>query len=193
MDCFAYARMHKRSAFVADNDGRVGPLKKIQNQLSARARSVRPWPEPLEKEPFMAKMIFVNLPVSDLPRATAFYEAIGAVKNEQFCDGTASCMVFSETIFAMLLTHEKFMQFSPKKIADTKTSCEVLICVSADSRAEVDDLVGKAHKAGGGVDPCPKQDYGFMYGRSFEDPDGHIWEVMWMDVAAANAAQSATI
>ncbi|MBR1197029.1 lactoylglutathione lyase [Bradyrhizobium sp. AUGA SZCCT0240] len=139
----------------------------------------------------MAKMIFVNLPVSDLARATAFYQAIGAVKNEQFCDDTASCMVFSDTIHAMLLTHEKFMQFSPKKIADAKTSCEVLICVSADSRAEVDDVVGKAERAGGGVDPCPKQDYGFMYGRSFEDPDGHIWEVMWMDVAAANAAQPA--
>ena len=82
----------------------------------------------------MAKMIFVNLPVTDLPRATAFYEAIGAVKNEQFCDETASCMVFSDTIHAMLLTHEKFRQFTPKKIADTKTSCEVLICVSADSR-----------------------------------------------------------
>ena len=92
----------------------------------------------------MAKMIFVNLPVSDLARATAFYQAIGAVKNEQFCDDTASCMVFSDTIYAMLLTHEKFMQFSPKKIADARTSCEVLICVSADSRAEVDDIVGKA-------------------------------------------------
>ena len=140
----------------------------------------------------MAKMIFVNLPVTDLARATAFYEAIGAVKNEQFCDGTGSCMVFSDTIFVMLLTHEKFMQFSPRKIADTKTSCEVLICVSADSRAEVDDIVGKAGKAGGGVDLCPKQDYGFMYGRSFEDPDGHIWEVMWMDVAAAKEAMSET-
>jgi predicted lactoylglutathione lyase len=140
----------------------------------------------------MAKMIFVNLPVTDLARATSFYQAIGAVKNEQFCDGTASCMVFSDTIHAMLLTHEKFMQFSPKKIADARTSCEVLICISADSRTEVDDVVGKAQTAGGGVDPCPKQDYGFMYGRSFEDPDGHIWEVMWMDVAAATAAQSAT-
>ena len=139
----------------------------------------------------MPKMIFVNLPVSDLARATAFYQAIGAVKNDQFCDDTASCMVFSDTIHAMLLTHDKFMQFSPKKIADTKASCAVLICVSADSRAEVDDIVGKAQKAGGSVDPCPKQDYGFMYGRSFEDPDGHIWEVMWMDVAAATAAQSA--
>ena len=172
--------------------GRLSPLKKIQNPMSASPLPVRPVREPLEKEPFMAKMIFVNLPVSDLARATAFYESIGAVKNAQFCDDTASCMVFSDTIYAMLLTHEKFMQFSPKKIADTKTSCEVLICVSADSRAEVDDLVGKAERAGGGVDPCPKQDYGFMYGRSFEDPDGHIWEVMWMDMAAANASQPAT-
>jgi uncharacterized protein len=183
MDCFAALAMTAGAGFWRE---------KIQNQLSAPSRPVRPWPEPLEKEPFMAKMIFVNLPVSDLSRATAFYQAIGAVKNEQFSDGTGSCMVFSDTIHAMLLTHEKFMQFSPRKIADTKTSCEVLICVSADSRAEVDDLVGKAQAAGGGVDPCPKQDYGFMYGRSFEDPDGHIWEVMWMDMAAANAAQSAS-
>jgi uncharacterized protein len=139
----------------------------------------------------MAKMIFVNLPVADLPRATAFYEAIGAVKNEQFCDGTASCMVFSDTIHAMLLTHDKFSQFTPKKIADAKTSSEVLICLSADSRGEVDGIVGRAEAAGGGVDPYPKQDYGFMYGRSFEDPDGHIWEVMWMDVEAAMKAQSA--
>jgi predicted lactoylglutathione lyase len=139
----------------------------------------------------MAKLIFVNLPVSDLARATAFYQAVGAEKNEQFCDGTASCMVFSDTIHAMLLTHDKFRQFTPKKIADAKTSSEVLICISADSRDAVDDVVGKAQAAGGGVDPCPKQDYGFMYGRSFEDPDGHIWEVMWMDVAAATAAQSA--
>ncbi len=139
----------------------------------------------------MAKMIFVNLPVADLPRATAFYEAIGAVKNEQFCDGTASCMVFSDTIHAMLLTHDKFRQFTPKKIADAKSSSEVLICLSADSRNDVDDIVVKAKAAGGGVDPCPKQDFGFMYGRSFEDPDGHIWEVMWMDVEAAMKAQSA--
>jgi predicted lactoylglutathione lyase len=139
----------------------------------------------------MAKMIFVNLPVSDLARATAFYQAVGAEKNEQFCDGAASCMVFSETIHAMLLTHDKFRQFTPKKIADAKTSSEVLICISADSREAVDDVVAKAQGAGGRVDPGPKQDYGFMYGRSFEDPDGHIWEVMWMDVEAAKAAQPA--
>jgi len=140
----------------------------------------------------MAKIIFVNLPVSDLTRATAFYQAVGAEKNQQFSDETASCMVFSETIHVMLLTHDKFRQFTPKKIADAKTSSEVLICISADSRDAVDGILGKAQAAGGAVDPSPKQDYGFMYGRSFEDPDGHIWEVMWMDVAAATAAQSAT-
>jgi hypothetical protein len=140
----------------------------------------------------MAKLIFVNLPVTDLPRATAFYEAVGAEKNPQFSDDTASCMVVSETIHVMLLTHDKFRQFTPKKIADARTTSEVLICVSADSRDAVDDMVGKATGAGGTADPSPKQDYGFMYGRSFEDPDGHIWEVMWMDVAAATGAQSTT-
>ena len=138
----------------------------------------------------MAKLIFVNLPVTDLARASAFYQAVGAEKNEQFCDATASCMVFSETIHAMLLTHDKFRQFTPKKIADARTSSEVLICLSADSRDAVDDVVGKAQVAGGGADPGPKQDYGFMYGRSFEDPDGHHWEVMWMDVAAAQSAMA---
>jgi hypothetical protein len=138
----------------------------------------------------MPKLIFVNLPVADLARATAFYEAVGAEKNEQFCDGTASCMVFSETIHAMLLTHDKFRQFTPKTIADATTTSEVLICISAESREAVDDMVGKAGRAGGVLDPTPKQDYGFMYGRSFEDPDGHIWEVMWMDVEAAKAAMA---
>ena len=135
----------------------------------------------------MAKMIFVNLPVSDLKRANAFYQAIGAVKNEQFSDDTASCMVFSETIHAMLLTHDKYRQFTSKKIVDARTSSEVLICLSADSREDVDALIGRAKAAGGALDPTPQQDFGFMYGRSFEDPDGHIWEVMWMDVAAAQA------
>ncbi|UZE50523.1 VOC family protein [Rhodopseudomonas sp. P2A-2r] len=139
----------------------------------------------------MPQMIFVNLPVTDLPRATAFYESIGARKNDMFCDDTASCMVFSDTIFAMLLTHEKFKQFTTKTIVDAKTSSEVLICLSADSRDAVDALVGKAKNAGGTIDPSPQQDYGFMYGRSFEDPDGHIWEVVWMDMAAASAAQPA--
>jgi uncharacterized protein len=137
----------------------------------------------------MSQLIFVNLPVGDLKRATAFYEAIGAKKNERFCDDTASCMVFSEIIHVMLLTHDKFRQFTPKKIANAKETSEVLICISAASLEAVDDVVGKAGAAGGTLDPGPKQDYGFMYGRSFEDPDGHIWEVMWMDLAAATAAE----
>jgi predicted lactoylglutathione lyase len=140
----------------------------------------------------MAKMIFVNLPVSDLARSTAFYQAIGAEKNPQFSDETASCMVLSDIIHVMLLTHDKYRQFTSKKIADAKATSQVLICVSADNRQAVDDVVAKAQGAGGVADPGPVQDYGFMYGRSFEDPDGHHWEVMWMDVAAATAAQSAT-
>ncbi len=138
----------------------------------------------------MPKMIFVNLPVTDLARATAFYQAIGAEKNPQFSDDTASCMVFSETIYAMLMTHDKFRQFTPKPISDARTSNQVLFCLSADSRAEVDDIVGRAQSAGGRGDPSPKDEYGWMYGRSFEDPDGHMWGVNWMDVAAATAAQS---
>ena len=138
----------------------------------------------------MAKMIFVSLPVSDLARATAFYQAIGAVKNPQFSDDTASCMVFSETIHAMLMTHDKYRQFTTKKIVDAKTSSQMLLCVSADSRAEVDELVGKAEAAGGALDPSPVDEYDFMYGRSFEDPDGHVWGVNWMDMEAF-ARQSA--
>lgn len=132
----------------------------------------------------MPKMIFVNLPVSDLPRAVAFYEAIGAVKNLQFSDDTGACLVFSETIFAMLLTHEKFQQFTPKPISDAKASSEVLICISEDSREAVDAVLEKAGAAGGHPDISATVDMGFMYARSFEDPDGHIWEVMWMDPAA---------
>ena len=138
----------------------------------------------------MAKLIFVNLPVSDLDRSVAFYEAVGATKNPQFSDGTASCIVFSETIHAMLLTHEKYSQFTSKRIADAHETSQVLICISADSREEVDGVIARAGSAGGTLDPTPTQDYGFMYGRSFEDPDGHIWEVMWMDVEAAKTAMS---
>lgn len=133
----------------------------------------------------MPKMIFVNLPVTDLARATAFYEAVGAVRNPQFSDETASCMVFSETIYAMLLTHDKFRRFTPKPMADARASNQALFCLSADSRGEVDDIVGKAEAAGGVADPSPRDEYGFMYGRSFEDPDGHMWGVNWMDLSAA--------
>jgi len=136
----------------------------------------------------MSKLIFINLPVADLPQAIAFYEAVGAVKNEQFTDHTAACMVLSETIHVMLLTHDKFRQFTPKAIADARSTTEVLICLSAESRAAVDETLARAETAGGRIDPGPTQDYGFMYGRSFEDPDGHIWEVMWMDLEAAESA-----
>ena len=138
----------------------------------------------------MSKLIFVNLPVADLGRSTAFYEAIGARRNPQFSDDTATCMVLSETIHAMLLTHEKYRQFTAKPIADAHATSQVLICVSAGSRDEVDATIASALGAGGKADPGPTQDYGFMYGRSFEDPDGHHWEVMWMDMAAAAEAMA---
>jgi len=132
----------------------------------------------------MSRMIFVNLPVTDLPKSVAFYEAVGGRKNPQFSDDTAACMVFSETIHVMLLTHDKFRQFTPRPVADARAATEVLIALSSESREAVDEMVGAAAAAGGVPDPGYKQDHGFMYGRSFEDPDGHIWEVMWMDVAA---------
>lgn len=138
----------------------------------------------------MPKLIFVNLPVTDLGRSTAFYEAIGGEKNPQFSDETASCIVLSETIHVMLLTHDKYRQFTSKPIADAHAASQVLICLSEQSREAVDATVDKASAAGGAADPGPTQDYGFMYGRSFEDPDGHHWEVMWMDMDAAQAAMA---
>ncbi len=138
----------------------------------------------------MSKMIFVNLPVVDLAAAKTFYEAIGATNNPQFTDETAACMVFSDTIHVMLLTHEKFAQFTPKPIADAHRTSEVLICISADSRSDVDSIT-EAALAAGGREPRDKQDYGFMYSRSFEDPDGHIWEPMWMDLEAASENMAA--
>ena len=132
----------------------------------------------------MPRMIFVNLPVADVKRSTAFYEAVGATKNPQFSDDSTSCMVISDTIFVMIMTHEKFRQFSPKAIPNAHETAQVLLALSADSREAVDDMTAKAGAQGVKLDPCPQQDYGFMYGRSCEDPDGHIWEVMWMDPAA---------
>ena len=137
----------------------------------------------------MPRMIFVNLPVADVKRSTAFYEAVGATKNPQFSDDGTSCMVISDTIFVMILTHEKFRQFSPKAIPNAHETAQVLLALSADSREAVDDMTAKAGAQGVKLDPCPQQDYGFMYGRSFEDPDGHIWEVMWMDPAAVEGQQ----
>jgi uncharacterized protein len=135
----------------------------------------------------MSRLIFVNLPVADLGRSIAFYEAIGATKNPMFSDETAACMVVSEVIHVMILTHDKFRQFTPRPIADARSGTEVLLCISADSREAVDEMTQKALGAGGSEVREP-QDHGFMYGRSFEDPDGHIWEPMWMDMAAATQA-----
>ncbi len=137
----------------------------------------------------MSKMIFVNLPVTDLPRAVGFYEAIGATRNPQFSDDTAACMVLSDVIHVMLLTHGKFAGFTPKRIADAHATSEMLLCISADSREGVDDITEKALGAGG-RETRAAEDHGFMYGRSFEDPDGHIWEPMWMDMAAAQQAMA---
>ena len=139
----------------------------------------------------MSRMIFVNLPVGDLAKSRAFLEALGAVNEPRFTDETAACMTFSESIHVMLLTHEKFGQFTPRPIADAKAGSEVLLALSADSRESVDSTVERAVTAGGTADPAPKQDYGVMYGRSVADPDGHIWELMWMDAAAAEEGASA--
>ena len=138
----------------------------------------------------MARMIFVNLPVADVAASTAFYETMGGAKDERFCDGSTSMLVLSETICVMLLDHDRFRSFTPKAIADARTTSEVLLCLTADSRDDVDATIDRARGAGGRIDPCPQQDYGFMYGRSYEDPDGHIWEVVWMDVDAAMAARA---
>ncbi|WP_421992542.1 VOC family protein [Roseococcus sp.] len=139
----------------------------------------------------MAQMIFVNLPVTDLARATRFYEAVGFTRNAMFSDDTtANCMVLSETIHVMLLTHEKFRQFTPRPIADAKSVSQVLLCLSAESREAVDRAVTAAVAGAGRADPNPTQDHGFMYGRSYEDPDGHIWEIMWMDMAAFQEASA---
>ncbi|HUD93145.1 VOC family protein [Sphingobium sp.] len=136
------------------------------------------------------KMIFVNLPVSDLPAAIAFYEAVGGVRNDDFADDSAQMIRFSDVIHVMLLTHERFRSFTPRKIPDAHETAQVLLCLSETSRDAVDDVVGRA-LASGGTEPNPKQDHGFMYGRNFADLDGHIWEVMWMDMEAAMAAGQA--
>lgn len=134
----------------------------------------------------MPQMIFVNLPVKDLVKSMAFFEALGFSFNPQFSDETGACMVISDTIFAMLLSHEKFAGFSPKPIADTDKTTEVLIALSRDNREAVDAIVEAALAAGGSTFSEP-QDHGFMYGRAFRDLDGHVWEAFWMDPAAAKA------
>lgn len=128
----------------------------------------------------MATNIFINLPVADLEASKAFFGKLGFTFNPQFTDETAAAMVIEENIFSMLLTHEKFKQFTPKTIADAKTVSEVLIAISRDSREAVGDLFDKAIAAGG-TQVRPGDDYGFMVSKAFADLDGHIWEVVWMD------------
>ncbi|NBB62966.1 lactoylglutathione lyase [Pseudomonas sp. ODNR1LW] len=139
----------------------------------------------------MTKLIFINLPVADLDRSIAFYEAVGATKNPMFSDDTAACMVLSDVIHVMLLTHAKWRSFTDRAIPDAHASAQVLLCLSQESKAAVDAAVAQAAATGGLPDPNASQDYGFMYGRSYADPDGHIWEVMWMDPAAVAAGPDA--
>jgi uncharacterized protein len=134
------------------------------------------------KELDMINKIFVNLAVKDLDKSTAFFKALGFSFNPQFTDKTAACMIISDDIYSMLLTHEKFAAFTKKPIADAHKSTEVLTALAVESKARVHELVDKAIKAGG-KEAGELQDYGFMFGRSFEDPDGHIWEIFWMDPA----------
>jgi predicted lactoylglutathione lyase len=136
----------------------------------------------------MTQMIFVNLPVADVAKSTAFYEAIGCTKDERFSNEMASAMQLSDTIIFMILSRDFFQTFTPKAIADAQATTEVLICISRDSREAVDAINAAAAANGGQADVRPPQDMGFMYSRAFADPDGHMFEPMFMDMAAAMAA-----
>jgi len=136
----------------------------------------------------MSRMIFVNLPVQDLARSIRFYEAIGARREPKFSNDAAAMMVVSDAIHVMLLTHPFYSSFTSKPIADAHATSQVLLCLSAESREQVDEIVRAASAGGGKTDQGLKQDQNaMMYGRDFEDPDGHGWEVMWMDPAFAQA------
>lgn len=129
----------------------------------------------------MSTKIFVNLPVKDLPKSMAFFRALGFDFNTQFTNEAAACLVISDTIYAMLITHPMFQGFTPgKAICDATTTTEVLLALPCESRVQVDEMVGKAVAAGGRTHGTP-QDHGFMYQHGFEDPDGHLWEPFFMD------------
>ena len=134
----------------------------------------------------MSRMIFVNLPVADLAASMAFYQALGFENNPQFTDDTAACMVWSDSIFVMLLTHEKWRTFTDRPIPPA-TAREVLLALSCDDRDMVDRLNEKADASGGTADINAIQDLGFMYNRSLADLDGHVWEMFWMDPTAVPA------
>jgi len=131
----------------------------------------------------MATKIFVNLPVKDLKKSMEFFRKLGYTFNAQFTDETAACMVIAEDIFAMLLTEAKFKGFAPNAICDARKSTEMLVALSCDTRDQVDETVRKAVAAGGNTYNKP-QDHGFMYGHGFQDLDGHIWEVFFMEPSA---------
>ncbi|MFD7506509.1 VOC family protein [Streptomyces sp. NPDC059850] len=132
------------------------------------------------------QMIFINLATNDLETSKKFFTELGYSINPQFTTDDCACVVISETIVAMLLTRQRYQDFTNKEIADSTKTSEVLLCLSAASREKVDELVDKALAAGGAPAGEP-QDHGFMYGRSFQDLDGHTWEVVWMDPSAAQS------
>jgi predicted lactoylglutathione lyase len=132
----------------------------------------------------MTRKIFVNLPIKDMEASQAFFRALGFSFNPQFTNEQGACMVVADDIFVMLLVEPFFQTFIKKPIADAKKATEVLVCLSCDSRAEVDELVKKALAAGATAPNAP-QDHGFMYAHGFDDLDGHTWELVWMDPAAA--------
>ena len=135
----------------------------------------------------MPKMIFVNLPVTDLAKSTAFYSALGFKINPQFSDTMSACMVWSEAIHVMLLSHDKWRTFTKRPIAPS-TASEVMLALSCDSRTAVDDMNAAAALHGGTPDINPIQDLGFLYNRNLADPDGHVWEAVWMDLTAMPSA-----
>jgi predicted lactoylglutathione lyase len=130
----------------------------------------------------MKSQIFINLPVKDLVRSMAFYEAIGFTNNPAFTDESAACMVFSDEIFVMLLTHERFKGFIKKEMGDTTKTTSVINSISVESVTKMNEMADKALKSGG-AEPTEPQDHGFMQQRSFEDPDGNFWEVFYMDMS----------
>lgn len=131
----------------------------------------------------MTSQIYVNLPVKDLTKTIEFFTKLGFKFNPQFTDANATCMIIGENIFVMLLVQKFFKTFIEKEICDTDKSTEVILCLSAESREKVDEMISKAIEAGG-TSPMNKQDHGWMYGRGFQDLDGHLWEIMYMDVNA---------
>lgn len=136
----------------------------------------------------MSRQIYVNLPIKNMERTQAFFRALGFSFNPQFTNEQGACMVVADGIYAMLLVEPFFQTFTKKPIADASKTTEVLVCLSCDSRAEVDELVRKAIAAGGKAPNAP-QDHGFMYGHGFEDLDGHVWELVYMDPNAAPPQQ----